>query len=123
MKIGGLVVASAFLLTGCATPRDTLTSERPLLSVETRLACAVDAAPAETATRGPRRRYDGEAMPSVPAPASADADIDGVFPRRACASGDRLAALMLAMPEVTASVDASGAVAIVEADAPALRRP
>ncbi len=114
MKQRAIVVAGALALAGCATSGAVARLDRPLLSVETRLSCAIDAAPAETATRGPRRGYDGEAMPSAPAPASADADVDGVTPRRSCTSSERLAALMLAMPEITASVDATGAVALIE---------
>lgn len=111
-----VVIAGALALVGCAARGDVASADRPLLSVETRLACAVDTAPAEAAVRGPRRSYDGEAMPSVPAPASAEAAVDGVTPRRSCASGDRMAALMTAMPDVMAAVDATGAVALIEAD-------
>ena len=90
-----VVIAGALALVGCAARGDIATADRPLLSVETRLACAVDATPAEAAARGPRRSYDGEAMPSVPAPATAEAEVQGVTPRRSCASGDRMAAQMI----------------------------
>lgn len=111
-----VVIAGALALAGCAARVDVATADRPLLSVETRLACAVETTPAEAATRGPHRRYDGEAMPSVPAPASAEAEVQGITPRRSCASGDRMAALMTAMPELTAAVDATGAIALVETE-------
>lgn len=121
--MNGRWIVLAGVLAGCAAHDGVANVDRPLLSVETRLACAVDTGPAETATRGPRRNYDGEAMPSVPAPASVEAAVVGAVPRRSCDPGERIAALMLAMPEVTVAVDATGAVALVEPAASADARP
>lgn len=110
-----IVLLSGLALTGCSARDIAAIADRPLLSVETRLSCAIDEPPAEAATRGPHRGYDGEAMPSAPAPASADSDIDGVTPRRGCEAGERIAALMPSMPTLTVSIDATGALAFVEA--------
>lgn len=111
-----IAIASLFMLGGCAASSGTALADRPLLSVETRLACPGASATAEAPARGPRRGYDGEAMPSAPAPARVD-DAVGVTPQRSCEAGEQLAALMLAMPDIAATVDAAGQVALVEAEA------
>lgn len=100
------------LLTGCAAAG----AEPPLLSFadDCRPAAPAEISPGET------RVYHGEAAPSAPVAQSAAAAATAMPAKPSCVAGERVGAMMQAMPGVAAQVDQNGAVALVEA-APADR--